>query len=1060
MSLSSPERDSANAAYFSLELCPPMNIFAKHISVACLLVFSPLAIGQETTADVYTQHVKPLLKERCFACHGALKQEADLRLDTVEAMNEHGIIEFGDLLDRLTSEDDDLRMPPEGEPLTSQQIDLVKKWLAAGAPAPENEQAETDPAKHWAFQRIERPAVPAIDESNPIDAFLAARQKANGFTPQKSARRSLLIRRLYLDVTGLPPTAEELRSEEPVDVLIDSLLASPQYGERWGRHWMDIWRYSDWYGLGNELRNSQKHLWHWRDWIVQSLNEDKGYDRMVMEMLAGDEIAPQDLKTVAATGFLARNYYLFNRTTWLDDTIEHTSKAFLGLTMNCAKCHDHKYDPIGHEDYYRFRAVFEPHHVRLDALPGESDYNKNALPRVYDDKLNASTYIHKRGDPSQPIENKPIAAGPPKFLASFAPQTTPINLPVEAWAPGTREYVQTQRLREAEIKSEAARRSLEQLKRDNKKASVENNSKPIAENSNGGGEELTDHFKKSQPDIWETVGQGWRYQGGLLSQTAATMERSCLRTKAHHPQDFDLTLKFQTTGGKQWKSTGIRFDADKAGENAHTVYVSAHAGGPKVQLAHTIAGKRIYPQDAKIDLPIQLNQEYELNVKVQANLINVSLDGKFLFAYRLPHRKSGSIELFAFDSTADFYSIELKSLPAEEKLKETGKTVAPVDSDKLIHLAAARLKLAEAELEAIKARIAADNLVLKGLGDGSVEVAGRQQLLVQLAQAEVDLLIADATKKANAIQRSDQAKAALTSGKLPTHAHLRGSERALDQKTSKASAYSPVYPPTSTGRRTALAAWITHRDNPLTARVAVNHIWMRHFGAPLVDSVFDFGRRAPEPLHQDLLDYLAAELIDTNWSMKHLHRLILTSKAWQRSSSNLGADVQTLAKDPKNRYYWRMNNRRMESQVLRDSLLHLGGKLDQTRGGPSIPPGPTVRRRSLYLFHSKDTREKFLSTFDDADVFNCYRRSESIVPQQALAMMNSRDATAAAETIVSKFKAELTDGEFAQAAFWLLLARAPTGNELDACLAFLKENPSRVQFVQALLNHNDFLVIR
>ena len=1022
-------------------------------SLACLLLLAASAVGQEQTVDLYEQKLKPLLKERCFACHGALKQESELRVDTVDSMKDYGILEDDILLDRLTSENDAERMPPEGEPLSKEELAVIKKWLAAGAPAPVAEQAEADPMQHWAFQKIERPAIPNLGEPNPIDAFLAKAQQANGFKPQASARRSLLLRRIYFDVIGLPPTAEQLLSDLPMEETIDSLIDSPQYGERWGRHWMDVWRYSDWYGLDSQLRNSQKHLWHWRDWIVNSLNADKGYDRMVMEMIAGDEIAPSDLETVAATGFLARNYYLFNRTTWLDDTIEHTGKSFLGLTLNCAKCHDHKYDPINHQDYYRFRAIFEPHHVRLDALPGNPDYNKNGLPRVYDDKLDAPTYLHRRGDPSQPAKDNPILAGPPKFLASFAEAETPIDLPVEAWAPGVREYVQTNLLTLSKNQIDSAQANLAQLQKKEEQAVA-------AAKADTPGTAFLDNFKKSRPDLWETIGRGWRYQGGLLTQTEPTMDRSCLRTNTHHPRDFELSLNFQTTGGKQYKSTGIRFDVDENGENAHIVYVSAFAGGPKVQLAHTVAGRNIYPANTKADLPIRLNQEYVLNIKVRNDLINVALDGQFLFAYRLPPRQPGSIELFAFDSMADFYSIEVKPLATDVVLKKTDKRAAVVDSAQIIELAKAQLKLAQAKHAALNSRIAADNATLKKSGNGSPELAARQHLQVALAQAEVDLLKADANKKADAAKKKNQAQAALKSENLPALTPLRGSQRALDQSSHKASQYAPIYPQTSTGRRTALARWITHRDNPLSARVAVNHIWTRHFGTPLVESVFDFGRRSPQPLHQELLDYLAIELIESGWSMKHLHRLILKSKTWQRSSSNLGADPVTLTEDPENHYYWRMNNRRMESQVLRDSLFSLSGRLDLTPGGPSVQPGPNVRRRSLYLFHSRDSRDKFLSTFDDADVFNCYRRSESIVPQQALAMMNSREAIESAGLITSRFNVDLTDVEFARSAFQQLLARPPSETETQACLAFLKANSDRVQFIHALLNHNDFQVIR
>ncbi len=1029
-----------------------MSPVLKIIFAASLGLMVSSVTGQESAVDTYLDKIRPVLQKRCYACHGALKQESDLRVDTVASMRDHGILDSGDLLERLSSDESD-RMPPEGESLTKEELALITQWLTDGAPAPENERAEADPLQHWAFQKIERPTLPDVKESHPIDAFLAESQQVRGLKPQTSAPRSLLLRRLYLDLIGLPPTREQMRSEQSVPQVIDSLLQSPHYGERWGRHWMDVWRYSDWYGLDKQLRNSQRHIWHWREWIVDSLNEDKGYDRMVMEMLAGDEMAPDDLTVVAATGFLARNYYLFNRSTWLDDTIEHTGKAFLGLTLNCAKCHDHKYDPLSHNDYYRFRAIFEPHHVRLDALPGETDYLKNALPRVYDDNLEAPTYVHRRGDPLQPIEDRQVEPGPPKFLLDFAQPAQPVELPVEAWAPGVRDYVQIDRLAAADRQIESAKQNLQRMQQ--QVAQTASLTSPV-----NSGNPLSDNFQRSRPDLWKTLGRGWRYQGGLLAQTEATVERSCLRTQSHHPKDFELTLKFQTTGGQKWRSTGIRFDVDESGENSHTVYASAYIGGPKVQLAHTVAGRNVYPADARSDLPVVLNQEYTLGVRVRDDLINISLDGQFLFSYRLPSRRHGRLELFAFDSTANFYSLEIQTLAPETDLEPTDKPAAMVTPAQMVAIAQAQLKLSEIKREALKARIAADTKMFKKTGNGSPEDAARMQLRVALAAAEVEWLKADAGKQANAEKQKAEAQAALDAEMLPKHTPLRGSERALEQGSHKPSQYAAVYPSTSSGRRTALAHWITHRDNPLTARVAVNHIWTRHFGKPLVESVFDFGRRAPTPLHQPLLDYLASELIDSGWSMKHLHRLILTSKTWQRSSSNRDADPHTLAEDPENHYYWRMNGRRMESQVVRDSLLLLAGQLDLTMGGPPVAAGPQVQRRSLYLFHSRDGRDPFVSTFDDADVFNCYRRNESVVPQQALAMMNSREVIEAAQRITSRYASERTDDAFAIAVFQQLLARRPSANEIQACLAFLSDNPDRIQFVHALLNHNDFQVIR
>jgi hypothetical protein len=272
-----------------------------------------------------------------------------------------------------------------------------------------------------------------------------------------------------------------------------------------------------------------------------------------------------------------------------------------------------------------------------------------------------------------------------------------------------------------------------------------------------------------------------------------------------------------------------------------------------------------------------------------------------------------------------------------------------------------------------------------------------------------------------------------------------------------------------------LARWITSRENPLTARVAVNQVWMRHFGEPLVETVFDFGRQAKRPEQAELLDHLAVELMESGWRFRHLHRLLVTSAAYRRNSSNAGADPATLAADPTNRYYWRAHPRRMESQVLRDSILHLAGTLDLTVGGPSLDPKKPSFRRSLYFTHSRDDQDKFLSMFDDADIMQCYRRPESIVPQQALALANSAVSIGMAEKIAARLP---RSGEgrdlFLETAFKLLLGRSPDSAELAECNAYCTEmalletvtaapDPEeliRSRLVHALLNHNDFVTVR
>ncbi len=1021
--------------------------------VAGLLGLS--ASAHADNAELYSEKIKPLLEERCYACHGALKQKGELRVDTAVQIREAGVLDNGELIARLTSGDLDERMPPEGEALHAQEIEMIQAWITAGAPGPENEKPEDDPGQHWSFQTIKRPEIPPGDFGNPIDAFLAEKHNEQGLVPRDRADRTVLIRRLYLDLIGLPPTTEELADRRSYSAIIDELLASPHYGERWGRHWMDVWRYSDGYGLGAQLRYSQKHLWHWRDWIVNSLNDDKGYDRMILEMLAGDELAPEDPDVIAATGFLARNYYLFNRTTWLDNTIEHTGKAFFGLTMNCAKCHDHKYDPISHEDYYRFRAFFEPHQIRLDPIPGEIDFEKNGLPRAYDDDLEAMTYLHLRGNDLDPDKSKIIAPGVPEILADFALDPQPVDLPVSSWAPGLRNYVQEDHLAAADARLKEARGELAKA--------ISGNALPLdTEPTPGKGFALTDHFDAERPEIWNIEGSGWRYQGGALVQLESTRDKQFARSMRPHPANFDLTVNFRTTGGDTYKSVGIRFDVTGGGRDAHTVYASAHAPGPKVQIAHTRAGQTSYPGTGRIARPVVVNEDYEMRVQVRDRLMNVSLNGEFLLAYQLPARNpNGLLELFAFDATAEFDSISVSPLAPETSLKESKNPAPKIDSKELTAVAEAKVAEAEIWLRTLKAKIAADRAGIAGKGSVNLGEVVRLEKEHAVAAAKVALLTAEAGKQAAAKKALAAAAKALKNPGNPTdYSPLRGSRKALETPEHKETDYAATYPKTSTGRRTALAKWITDRKNPLTARVAVNQIWLRHFGEPIVGSVFDFGRQTAEPELAELLDYLAMEFLESGWSMKHLHRLILTSEAWQRTSSNLNADPATLSKDSANAFLWRMNSRRMESQVIRDSLVHLAGELDLAMGGPSIEPTPDARRRSLYFQHSRDKQSQLLSTFDDAEILACYRRSESIIPQQALALSNSKLALEMAAKIPAAFGENLSTTEFAREAFQLILCREPNPSELAECVNFLNEEKDRGRLVHALLNHNDFIMIR
>jgi len=861
---------------------------------------------------VYSRAVKPLLAERCFSCHGGLKQEAGLRLDTVSVMIEGGAsggaVVKGDpdsspILGRVSDPDPAGRMPPEGEgePLSAEQVEMLREWIRAGCPAPADEAAEADPRSHWAFQPRVRPPVPAVGDAswvrNPIDAFVTQAHEQAGLRPQPEAPRHVLVRRLYLDLIGLPPQPDELAALEAdaspgwYERLVDELLADPRHGERWGRHWMDIWRYSDWWGLGDQLRNSQKHMWHFRDWIIESLNADTPYDEMVRQMLAADELYPDDLAKLRATGFLARNWFIFNRTPWMDETVEHVGKGLLGLTLNCAKCHDHKYDPIRQEDFYQMRAFFEPIMVRQDVVPGEGDLEKDGIPRVYDGLPAAITYRFVRGEDTKPDTSKPIPPGVPDVIAF---------------------------------------------------------------------EELA-------------------IESVVLPQTAVEPERRPWVTAAH------VATARRAVGSAE--------------------AAAAMEPTPAMQQRVAVATAEL-----------------------------------------------AAVERRAAAMRAAWARADAPSAAADEPLRRQADACAQAAARAEREVGAARARQKVCDAEARLARAAA----------------------ADKAGIEKDL--------AKAREAWEKAAAAVDAGREP-YTPLVGAKWTPTRFRGSGGDDPPVpFPATSTGRRRALADWIVDPRNPLAARVAVNHIWTRHIGRPLVATVFDFGRKGSAPTHPELLDWLASELVEgpaggKPWSMKHLHRLILTSAAYRMGSSTVSAET-CLKSDPDNRLLWRREPVRLEAQVVRDCILALAGTLDATVGGPSVPPDRQAasQRRSVYFWHSDVERNVFLATFDDATVKECYVRDQSIVPQQALALSNAALVHDAAARITARITATAatptSDEMFLDRAFSMVLHRGPTADERAACSAALARwrtlattagaapDPAFVHVVWALLNHNDFVTLR
>jgi len=766
---------------------------------------------------------------------------------------------------------------------------MVGSWLgwaeevqtADGKQAPASPASEVHPWRP--FETVRRPAVPAHRDvgENPVDVFLEQDRAARGLEARPEATREVLLRRVFMDLVGLNPTPAERRAFLEDDApgayerLVERLLVDPRHGERWGRHWMDVWRYSDWAGWadGNQVRDSKPHIWRWRDWIVESLNEDKPYDRMLAEMVAADEIAPEDPDALRATGFLVRNYKMLSREQWLEDTVKHTFQGFLGVTVGCAKCHDHMTDPISQREYYAARAIFEPHQVRTDRIPGQLDTGKDGLARAYD-STNAPTYLLLRGDERHPVTNEVVAPAVPTVL------------------------------------------------------------------------------------------------GGRLEIQTRTLPRLAAR-----PDDRESVR------------ADIQAEADRA-------VAAAQAELRKVQ--------------------------------TETNAVAGSL-GQVQLALDLAFKKR--------DATAAVLEVERARESAAARA--AGLATNAVLLQRMERVASARLQCHEADLAVAAAATNKLDEAKKKQRDASAQWSQAVEVLAKPLDASFTPRVVE------------------------------------------------VFPEVSTGRRAAFAVWLGSRSNPLTARVAVNHVWTRHFGRGLVPSVSNFGRNGRPASHPALLDWLAAEFMDplvagpggrreSPWSLRHLHRLLVTSRAYRMAST---PDDESLRRDPDNIELWRMSSRRLEAEAVRDNLLHVAGDLDPVMGGPDIDHREALksRRRSVYLRSASEKQAEFLQIFDGPSVTECYERRPSVIPQQALALANSELVFRQARSLAPKLMAECGEdrGRIAELAFVRVLGRRPTAAEARECDQFLTmpapasasaTDKARLRTVEnlvlVLFNHSDFVTVR
>jgi hypothetical protein len=675
------------------------------------------------------------------------------------------------------------------------------------------------------------------------------------------------------------------------------------------------------------------------------------------------------------------------------DMVEHTGKAFLGLTFNCAHCHDHKYDPITNRDYFQFRAFFEPIQVRQDWVKGEPDpgpFQKyeysttrnvvtNGLVSVFDENLDAKTFIYLRGDERSFPEGKPsVEAAMPAFLRGDSLKPQRLDLPLIVRYPGLKSFVQQAETQKRERALTAAKEALAAAQ----KAFVDT------------------HNQVAAVETVHTPAASAKAFSDALTAEASLQNKS-----------------------NQLSLAQADLDAIRA---------------------------RIAADEARYSSSRTSRREEKPEIRTIAN--------------------GQTVEDFIAGSEVEHQPMKF---PAAEEL-----AAAASRAERLLALRRAEAKLVEAE---------------STLG---------------LLQAEQAIGAARRSVDGTGEKKEDQAKADAMLKKVQEQAvtarkGVETAQAALQTNSLVYTPLSPVYPEQSTGRRRALASWMISRENPLTARVAVNHIWTRHFHAPLVASVFDFGRNGLQPTHPELLDWLAVEFMEHGWSMKHLHRLIVTSSAYRQASAVKSLNGSTaksedarpaetpfnhstnqLVKprtaatvDRDNRYLWHMNPGQMEGEVLRDSLLVLADELDLTPAGFPLPNADAEKspHRSLYFecFPEPNGQSQFAEMFDPPNPTECYRRSQTIVPQQALALSNSKlsndSSRRLAQRLVQKLPSDATADEsaFITAAYEQILTRRPTEPELDTCRDFFakqskttKPDAARASLVHALFNHNDFVTIR
>ncbi len=1081
----------------------------------------PVSAGQATAAKAsgkgvdFDREIRPILSDKCFACHGpdAHARQANLRLDTKEgAFADRGgyhVIVPGNsagskLYQKISSRDQSLRMPPvsSGRNLTAQQIELIRRWIDEGAPW----------EVHWAYVAPQRPPLPEVKEQswvrNPIDTFVLARLEREGLRPSPEADKTTLLRRVTLDLTGLPPTPAEVdafladKSPDAYGKRVDQLLASPHYGEKMAMPWLDLARYADTHGYHID---SLRDMWHWRDWVIDAFNRNMPYDQFTIEQLAGDLLPNATVEQKIATGFNRNHMINFEggaipqeyHVEYVVDRVSTTATAWLGLTMGCARCHDHKYDPIKQKDFYRFFAFFNT--VPERGLDGQRG---NAAPLL---DLPTPEQQRELDDLKQQIAQT-LAAIPEKEMVrlenqwlsrecqgaegrGFSPGATaahPHPRPLSQGEGGDRKAVGEgcggaeappfQPMPEAPREGLAAHYEFEGTLADSSGHNLDGKATrgdvvyedgAIGKAAEFSGETEVDFgaagdFDSSQAfalALWvnpygskgidllqrRDASANWRgYEISLEDPVYTGLftrnTRLVVRLASHWPDD---AIEVQTT--ERVLSTTPFF----LGSSHHLVL--DYDGSGKAR------GLTLYLDGKPVELTTvrdHLTASFRTSSPLQIGNKNIGRPLKGLVDdFRIYSRPLGAteVETLAVQLPARVLMAELAGRPVEEieSLKPEKPPVEPDigDTDK-----AETKEQKEANLlKSHQARLSEYFLTLEAPEQ-------YRQLYAQLK---------DLRTKKEKLQRSVSTTMIMAEMKKPRDTFVLGRGQ-YDNPGEKVTPGTPAFlPPLPAGaplNRLTLAKWLVDAANPLTARVAVNRYWQSYFGVGIVKTAEDFGSQGEQPSHPELLDWLATEFVRTGWDVKAMQRLIVTSATYRQSSK---ASPELLEKDPENRLLARGPRFRLPAEEVRDNALAVSGLLNDAIGGPSVYPyqptglweemafgegfsgqtytqsyGRDLYRRSMYTIWKRTVPPPGLVTFDAPDREKCTaRRLPTNSPLQALELMNDPTYVEAARALAQRTLTEAgrDPDKRISYAFRLATSRQPERRETQVLLQLAQQ---------------------